>query len=87
MQQKRDDQQKSIDAYYRTNDPNYQPFYTALLSQVASELYKRITLCTLVKDDIEHHDVFHGKEAVVNAYYYIYTGFIIYLFISISRIV
>lgn len=58
MQLKREEQQKSIDAY---RSP---PIYTALLSQAANEFYKRITLSNLTKDGIEYHDVFTGKEAV-----------------------
>lgn len=58
MQLKREEQQKSIDAY---RSP---PIYAALLSQAANEFYKRITLSNLTKDGIEYHDVFTGKEAV-----------------------
>lgn len=58
MQLKREEQQKSIDAY------RSQQVYTALLSQVALEFYKRIPLLVLTKDGIEYHDAFNGKEAV-----------------------
>lgn len=58
MQLKREEQQKSIDAY---RSP---PIYTAILSQVAVEFYKRVTLSSLTKDGIEYHNVFTGKEAI-----------------------
>lgn len=66
MELKREQQQKSIDAYrsQSTTKPIEEPVYTALLSQVAQEFHKRITLSILAKDGIEHHDVFTGKEAV-----------------------
>jgi hypothetical protein len=59
MQQKRQEQQKSIDAYYNKSIQN------ALLSQVASEFYRRIPLVTLTKDDIEYRNAFSGEEAIV----------------------
>lgn len=58
MHLKREEQQKSIDAY------RSQHVYTALLSQVAHEFHKRIALSSLTKDGIEYHDVFSGKDAV-----------------------
>lgn len=58
MNLKREEQQKSIDAY------RSQHVYTALLSQVAIEFYKRIVLNSLTKDGIEYHHVFSGKDAV-----------------------
>lgn len=58
MHLKREEQQKSIDAY------RSQHVYTALLSQVAHEFHKRITLSSLTKDGIEYHHVFSGKDAV-----------------------
>lgn len=58
MQLKREEQQKSINAY------RSQQVYTALLSQVALEFYKRIPLLILTKDGIEYHDVFNGKDAI-----------------------
>lgn len=62
MQQKRQEQQKSIDAYYNKS------IHNALLSQVASEFYRRISLATLTRDNIEHRDAFSGKEAIVRPY-------------------
>lgn len=62
MQQKRQEQQKSIDAYYNKSIQN------ALLSQVASEFYRRIPLVTLTKDDIEYRNAFSGEEAIVYIY-------------------
>ncbi|KAI9267941.1 hypothetical protein BDA99DRAFT_435610 [Phascolomyces articulosus] len=38
--------------------------YPAVLSLVARELYRRLPTTTLVKNDIEHHHVFRGKDAV-----------------------
>jgi hypothetical protein len=64
MQSKREEQQKSIDAYRS----QHVVIYTALLSEVAREFYKRITCSTLVKDGIEYHEVFNGKEAVVRSW-------------------
>lgn len=61
MQSKKEEQQKSIDAYRS----QHVAIYTALLSEVAREFHKRITCSTLVKDGIEYHEVFNGKEAVV----------------------
>ncbi|KAF1802846.1 hypothetical protein FB192DRAFT_1114470 [Mucor lusitanicus] len=60
MQSKREEQQKSIDAYRS----QHVVIYTALLSEVAKEFHKRIACSTLVKDGIEYHEVFSGKEAV-----------------------
>ncbi|CAO3653206.1 unnamed protein product [Mucor fragilis] len=60
MQSKREEQQKSIDAYRS----QHVVIYTALLSEVAKEFHKRITCSTLVKDGIDYHEVFSGKEAV-----------------------
>jgi hypothetical protein len=62
MQLKREEQQKSIDAYRS----QHTVIYTALLSEVAREFHKRIALSTMTKDGIEHHDVFNGKQAVVS---------------------
>lgn len=67
MQSKREEQQKSIDAYRS----QHTAIYTALLSEVANEFHKRITLSTMTKDGIEYHDVFNGKEAVVRTQYMI----------------
>ncbi|ORZ25987.1 CNH domain-domain-containing protein [Absidia repens] len=39
-------------------------FYPALLSRMAEELYRRLPVQTLVKDDIEYPHAFSGKEAV-----------------------
>lgn len=61
MQSKREEQQKSIDAYRS----QHVVIYTALLSEVAKEFHKRITCSTLAKDGIEYHEAFSGKEAVV----------------------
>ncbi|KAI8381365.1 uncharacterized protein BYT42DRAFT_464951, partial [Radiomyces spectabilis] len=36
----------------------------AFLSKVAQELYRVLTTTTMIKDDIEYHDVFTGKDAV-----------------------
>ncbi|ORE01506.1 hypothetical protein BCV72DRAFT_236298 [Rhizopus microsporus var. microsporus] len=58
MQQKKQEQQKSIDAYYNKS------IHNALLSQVASEFYRRISLATLTRDNIEYRDAFSGKEAI-----------------------
>lgn len=41
------------------------PLYPALLSRMAQELYRRLPVRTLVKDDIEYLHAFSGKEAVV----------------------
>lgn len=41
------------------------PFYPALLSHTAQELYRRLPVRTLRKDDIEYPMSFNGKEAVV----------------------
>ncbi|KAL7315632.1 RHO1 GDP-GTP exchange protein 2 [Mucor circinelloides] len=60
MQSKREEQQKSIDAYRS----QHVVIYTALLSEVAKEFHKRITCSTLAKDGIEYHEAFSGKEAV-----------------------
>ncbi|KAI8636628.1 CNH domain-containing protein [Parasitella parasitica] len=60
MQSRKEEQQKSIDAYRS----QHIAIYTALLSEVAKEFHKRITCSTLVKDGIEYHEVFSGKEAV-----------------------
>ncbi|CAO3632525.1 unnamed protein product [Cunninghamella blakesleeana] len=38
--------------------------YIALFSQIALEFYKKISLKTLTKDDIEYHHAFSGKDAV-----------------------
>ncbi|CAO3582374.1 unnamed protein product [Absidia cylindrospora] len=38
--------------------------YPALLSRMAEELYRRLPVQTLVKDDIEYPHAFSGKEAV-----------------------
>ncbi|CEP16510.1 hypothetical protein [Parasitella parasitica] len=59
MQLKREEQLRSIDAY-RSQQIS---IYTALLSEVARELFRRITCSTLVKDGREYHEVFSGKEA------------------------
>jgi hypothetical protein len=61
MQQKREEQKKSIDAYRSQQCSGY----NALLSEVANELHKRITPISIVKDNVEYHDVFSGKEIVV----------------------
>lgn len=41
-------------------------FYRAFLSVVAYEFKRRIILSDRIKHDIEYHNVFDGKEAVVN---------------------
>lgn len=72
MQQKREQQRKSIYAYRfcRSNVPSNHHHsimvYPALLSVVARELYHSLGTMTLRKNDIEYHDVFHGKDAVVS---------------------
>lgn len=61
MQEKRQEQLKSINAYL-----SQQKLNIALLSEIANEFYKKVSLSTAMsKDGIEHHDVFNGKEAVV----------------------
>ena len=72
MQQKREEQRKSIYAYRYSRIGSPQPqqnqlsmVYPAVLSLVAQELYRRLPTTTLVKNDIEHHNVFRGKDAVV----------------------
>jgi hypothetical protein len=64
MELKREEQQKSINAYRSQSNSVEEPVYPALLSQVALEFHKRITLSILTKDGIEHHDVFTGKEVI-----------------------
>ncbi|KAI9491084.1 CNH domain-containing protein [Zychaea mexicana] len=73
MQQKREEQRKSIYAYRYSRIGSPQPHhqlhqpsmvYPAVLSLVARELYRRLPTTTLIKDDIEHHNVFRGKDAV-----------------------
>ncbi|KAI7886615.1 hypothetical protein K492DRAFT_203143 [Lichtheimia hyalospora FSU 10163] len=65
MQQKREEQRRSIYAYRATNVRQQQPMvYPAMLSLVARELYRRLSIRTIRKNDIEHHNVFEGKEAV-----------------------
>ena len=48
--------------------PNNQSnhYYRAFLSSVAYELKRRIILSDRIKNDIEYHNVFDGKEAVVS---------------------
>lgn len=68
MQQKREEQRRSIYAYRASNarQQQQQPMvYPAMLSLVARELYRRLSIRTIRKNDIEHHNVFEGKEAVV----------------------
>ncbi|KAG2227132.1 hypothetical protein INT45_003862 [Circinella minor] len=71
MQQKREEQRKSIYAYRYSRVGSPQPqqnqlsmVYPAVLSLVAQELYRRLPTTTLIKNDIEHHNVFRGKDAV-----------------------
>ncbi|CDH50305.1 rho guanyl nucleotide exchange factor [Lichtheimia corymbifera JMRC:FSU:9682] len=67
MQQKREEQRRSIYAYRASNarQQHQQPMvYPAMLSLVARELYRRLSIRTIRKNDIEHHNVFEGKEAV-----------------------
>lgn len=69
INEKRQEQLKSIHAYRQQQ----QNLNIALLSEIANEFYKKITIATTMsKDGIEHHDVFTGKEAVVKYYYYYY---------------
>lgn len=51
-----------------TKSPNGQSnrYYRAFLSSVAYELKRRIILSDRIKNDIEYHNVFDGKEAVVS---------------------
>lgn len=68
MQQKREEQRRSIYAYRTSNSRQQQQqpmVYPAMLSLVARELYQRLSIRTIRKNDIEHHNVFEGKEAVV----------------------
>lgn len=61
IQEKRQEQLKSINAYR-----SQQKLNIALLSEIANEFHRKVTLSTAMsKDGIEHHDVFNGKEAVV----------------------
>jgi hypothetical protein len=80
MQLKREEQQKSIDAYRSQQTV----IYTALLSEVAREFHKRITLSNMTKDGIEYHDVFNGKEAVVRTLQYI-TILYIYMYVYVYQ--
>lgn len=66
MQQKREEQRKSIYAYRQNNQLQQPMVYPAILSIVARELYRRLSTSTIKKDDIEYHDVFRGKDAVVS---------------------
>ncbi|KAI8987222.1 CNH domain-containing protein [Pilobolus umbonatus] len=59
IQQKKEEQQRSIDAYRSQHK-----LYVALLSEIANELHKHIPLTTITKNDIEYHDVFTGKDAI-----------------------
>lgn len=45
-----------------TSQPLY---YRAFLSSIAFEFKRRIILSDRIKNDIEYHNVFDGKEAVV----------------------
>ncbi|RCI05139.1 RHO1 GDP-GTP exchange protein 2 [Rhizopus stolonifer] len=63
MQQKREEQQKSIDAY-RSQHQSSMSVSKALLSEIANELYKTITLSNMTKEGIEYHDVFSGKDVI-----------------------
>lgn len=40
-------------------------YYRAFLSSIAFEFKRRIILSDRIKNDIEYHNVFDGKEAVV----------------------
>lgn len=68
MQQKREEQRRSIYAYRTPKYQGRQPAIPiAILSSVAKEFYRKIpTIPTLVKDNIEYHHVFSGREAVVS---------------------
>ncbi|KAI8082890.1 CNH domain-containing protein [Halteromyces radiatus] len=48
----------------RSSSVSTSQLYPALLSRVAQELYKRLPVQTLFKDDIEYPHTFNGKEAV-----------------------
>ncbi|KAI8380100.1 hypothetical protein BD560DRAFT_22859 [Blakeslea trispora] len=63
IQQKREQQQKSIYAYL-SQQPSARVF-RAHLSRIASELLNAVVLSNKTKEGIEYHDVFTGKELVM----------------------
>lgn len=48
-----------------TNPPAKPTYYRAFLSSIAHEFKRRIISSDRIKNDIEYHNVFDGKEAVV----------------------
>ena len=40
--------------------------HLALLSRIATEMFRRISLSTMTKDNIEYHNAFRGSHAIVS---------------------
>ncbi|KAI9472331.1 MAG: CNH domain-containing protein [Benjaminiella poitrasii] len=56
--------ENSIDDGIKRTSSFSSDYSVALLSEVAKEFHKRMTLSTLTKDGIEYHDAFSGKDAI-----------------------